>query len=173
MKLSKVVKSAVFSATAVGLGFAFIMVPNIEFISVTIFLSGLHLGYKHGSLVGGFSIMIYSILNPMGSGLAYLPLLLGQILSMIIIGTFGSYLSFFLKNVSYKNQILISGLAGFISTFIYDFITTISFPMSIGYSLNEIIIYGLSGSIFTVMHTVSNTIIFMIVVPRFIYRVKI
>lgn len=172
MNLGKIVKSAVFSATAIGLGFAFLVVPNIEFISVTIFLSGLYLGSKYGALVGGISIMIYSILNPMGSGLAYLPLLIGQIISMIIIGILGSYLSFILKKGKLKSRILFSGIAGFISTFIYDFITTISFPISVGYSLNEIIIYGISGLIFTAMHLVSNTIIFMIVVPKFIERIE-
>ena len=172
MDLSKIVKSAVFSATAVGLGFIFLVVPNIEFISVTIFLSGLYLGAKYGALVGGVSIMIYSILNPMGSGLAFLPLLIGQITSMIIIGLFGSYLSFFLKKVKSKIRILTSGLAGFTSTFIYDFTTTISFPLSVGYNLNEIIIYGMSGLIFTGMHLISNTIIFMIVVPKFIDKIK-
>ena len=172
MNLSKLVKSAIFSATAIGLGFTFLMVPNVEFISVTIFLSGFYLGSKYGALVGGVSIMIYSILNPMGSGLAYLPLLMGQIISMTIIGILGSYSSFFLKKVRLKIRILFSGLAGFISTFIYDFITTISFPLSVGYSLNEIIIYGISGLVFTSMHLISNTVIFMIVLPKFIDRIK-
>ena len=172
MNLSKIVKSAVFSATAIGLGFVFLIIPNVEFITVTIFLSGFYLGSKYGALVGGVSIMVYSILNPMGSGLAYLPLLIGQTISMIIIGIFGSFLSVFLNKVRLKIKIFISGIAGFISTFIYDFITTISFPISIGYSFNEIIIYGMSGLIFTVMHLISNTIIFMIVVPKFIEKVE-
>ena len=172
MNLNKLVKSAIFSATAIGLGFTFLMVPNVEFISVTIFLSGLYLGSRYGALVGGVSIMMYSILNPMGSGLAYIPLLIGQIISMTIIGILGSYSSFFLKKVRLKIRVLCSGLAGFISTFIYDFITTISFPLSVGYSLNEIIIYGISGLVFTAMHLISNTIIFMIVLPKFIDRIK-
>ena len=90
MELNKTVKAAVFSATAIGLGFLFMLVPNVEFITVTVFLSGLTLGAVTGGFVGASSIMIYSILNPLGSGLAYLPLLVGQIISMTGIGFFGA-----------------------------------------------------------------------------------
>ena len=38
--------------------------------------------------------------------------------------------------------------------------------------VNEIIIYGISGLVFTGMHLISNTIIFMIVLPKFIDRIK-
>ena len=90
MGLNNLVRAATFAATAIGLGFMFMLVPNVEFISVTVFLSGLTLGVLFGAMVGGTAMMIYSILNPLGSGLIYLPLLVGQIIAMAVIGTAGA-----------------------------------------------------------------------------------
>ena len=167
MELNKTVKAAVFSATAIGLGFLFMLVPNVEFITVTVFLSGLTLGAVTGGFVGGSSIMIYSILNPLGSGLAYLPLLVGQIVSMTGIGFFGALFGNILLKISSKPTIILSGLIGSFCSLWYDLITTVSFPLSAGYTFNEIIIYGISGLVFTFMHVLSNAIIFMVVIPRY------
>ena len=167
MELNKTVKAAVFSATAIGLGFLFMLVPNVEFITVTVFLSGLTLGAVTGGFVGASSIMIYSILNPLGSGLAYLPLLVGQIISMTGIGFFGALFGNILLKISSKPTIILSGLIGSFCSLWYDLITTVSFPLSAGYTFNEIIIYGISGLICTFMHVLSNAIIFMVVIPRY------
>jgi len=40
MNLNKLVQAAIFAAMAIGLGFMFMLVPNLEFITVTVFLSG-------------------------------------------------------------------------------------------------------------------------------------
>jgi len=165
--LNNTVKAAVFSATAIGLGYMFLMVPNVEFISVTIFLSGLTLGIFWGALVGGSSIMVYSVLNPLGSGLAFLPLLLGQIVAMIGIGVAGATIGKLLIKLQLKLMIIFSALTGFLCTFWYDLITTVAFPISAGYDFHEIIIYSISGIIFTLMHLISNSIIFMIVIPGY------
>ncbi len=73
MTLNNLVKAAIFSSTAIGLGFVFMFIPNLEFISVTVFLSGLTLGGYIGAIVGGTSMLVYSGLNPLGSGLIHLP----------------------------------------------------------------------------------------------------
>ena len=159
-----------FAATAIGLGYMFLLVPNVEFISVTIFLSGLYLGALPGLFVGGSSIMIYSILNPLGSGLAFLPLLFSQVFSMAGIGLSGYYIGKIIIKISPKNRMIISVLAGFSCTIWYDFITTISFPLSAGYGYKETLIYGISGLFFTLLHLISNSLIFMIVVPKFVER---
>ena len=83
MNLNKLVRAAIFAAMAIGLGFMFMLVPNLEFISVTVFLAGLTLGISYGAMVGGTAMLIYSVMNPLGSGLIYLTLLIGQILAMV------------------------------------------------------------------------------------------
>ena len=61
MNLNNLVKAAIFSSTAIGLGFVFMFIPNLEFISVTVFLSGLTLGGYIGAIVGGTSMLGFLI----------------------------------------------------------------------------------------------------------------
>ena len=58
MNLNNFVKAAIFTAMAIALGFVFMLIPNVEFISVTVFLSGLTLGLGFGAMVGGLMIGI-------------------------------------------------------------------------------------------------------------------
>ena len=109
MNLNKLVQAAIFAAMAIGLGFMFMLVPNLEFITVTVFLSGLTLGMGYGTLVGGTAMLIYSAMNPLGSGLIYITLLLGQILAMAGIGLLGSISKQFLK---IDNPLVCSIVAG-------------------------------------------------------------
>jgi len=80
MELNKLVRAAIFCALAVGMGFSLMLIPNVELITVIVFISGLYLGIGWGTIVGGTAIFIYSGLNPMGSGLAFPPLFVMQIL---------------------------------------------------------------------------------------------
>ena len=115
MNLNKLVQAAIFAAMAIGLGFMFMLVPNLEFITVTVFLSGLTLGMGYGTLVGGTAMLIYSAMNPLGSGLIYFTLLLGQILAMAGIGLLGSISKQFLRNdlISREKKRIINKSTGF------------------------------------------------------------
>ena len=90
--LTKLVRAAMFAALAVGLGYSLMLVPNIELITVIIFLSGLTLGIRWGILVGAVSEFIFSAMNPLGSSLMFPPLIAAQIISMIIVGLSGGLL---------------------------------------------------------------------------------
>ena len=172
MNLNNLVKAAIFTSTAIALGFIFMLIPNVEFISVTVFLSGLTLGLGFGTMVGGTSMFIYSVFNPLGSGLIYLPLLFGQVIAMSLIGIFGAMTSKVLMNLSFKILIPIAGTIGCLSAICYDGLTTMSYPISAGYSWEETIAYAISGLIFTIMHMISNTLIFSIVVPGYLHRIS-
>ena len=141
-----------------GFGFVFILIPNLEFISVTVFLAGMTLGFYFGAIVGGTSMLIYSVLNPLGSGLIYFPLLVSQILAMGVIGFLGASVRIFLFNLSYRMLIPISGILGFLSALWYDGVTTLAYPISAGYNLDEALAYAVSGILFTLMHIFSNTL---------------
>ena len=170
MNLNKMVRAAIFSAMAIGLGFMFMLVPNLEFISVTVFLSGLTLGIPYGVMVGGTTMLIYSTMNPLGSGLVYPTLLAGQIIAMALIGMIGSFSFSILRNAKSWLLIGVAGLAGFFCGLLYDVITTVTYPLSAGYSWEETLAYGISGILFTLMHLVSNSIIFALVVPGYLRR---
>lgn len=167
MDLNKLVRASIFTALAIGLGFSLIMVPNIELITVIIFLAGLTLGIGWGVLVGGTAELIFSVLNPFGSGLVFPPLLLAQVLSMMIVGLAGGLMRplFFKREFSAKN---IAGLAitGFVLTFIFDSLTTLSYPISVGFDLPQTVGIYISGIGFTILHQVSNAIVFAIGIPR-------
>ena len=48
---SNLVKAAIFSAVAIGMGFSLMLIPNIELITVVVFLSGLYpVSYTHLTL---------------------------------------------------------------------------------------------------------------------------
>lgn len=167
MDLNKLVRASIFTALAIGLGFSLIMVPNIELITVIIFLAGLTLGIGWGVLVGGTAELIFSILNPFGSGLVFPPLLLAQVLSMMIVGLAGGLMRplFFKREFSAKN-IADLAITGFILTFIFDSLTTLSYPFSVGFDLPQTVGIYISGIGFTILHQVSNAIVFAIGVPR-------
>lgn len=172
MNLPSLVRASIFSAVAIGLGFMFMLVPNIEFISITVFLSGLTLGFSWGIAVGASSMLIYSSFNPLGSGLVYFTLLMSQILSMSIIGILGALARKNLKDLSPRSQVIIASLFGLIGTLIYDISTNLAYPISAGYPLKETFTYAISGIFFTSIHLVSNTVIFSVVVPAYLRKIK-
>jgi len=169
MELNNLVKAAIFSALAIGLGYAFLFVPNIEFITVIVFISGLTLGIKTGMIVGGSSMFIFSAMNPIGSGLIFPPLLIGQVLSMLIIGLVGGLLKpLFNANHHHRFQAILAGLCGLGCALLYDISTTIAYPISVGYGFKQTVGYAISGILFTFIHQISNVIIFSIVVPKYL-----
>lgn len=167
MDLNKLVRASIFTALAIGLGFSLIMVPNIELITVIVFLAGLTLGIGWGVLVGGTAELIFSIMNPFGSGLVFPPLLLSQVISMIIIGVAGGILRpVFFKRAFSRKSIVGLAITGFILTFIFDSLTTLSYPISVGFDLPQTIGIYISGIGFTILHQLSNAFVFAIGVPR-------
>ena len=173
MELNNLVRAAIFCALAIGMGFSLMLVPNIELITVIIFISGLTLGWRWGALVGGTAIFIYSGLNPMGSGLSFPPLFFMQILGMAITGfTGGLFRSFFLEKEINLFSLITLGLLGFICTFIYDFLTLISYPLSAGLGLSGIIAALVKGIGFTLLHEISNAVVFVVTIPKVIKYLK-
>ena len=171
MNLNNLVKASIFTSIAIGLGFFFMLIPNLEFISITVFLAGLTLGASFGAIVGCTSMLIYSVLNPLGSGLIYLPLLISQILAMGSIGVVGAISRLFLFSLSIWALAFASGFIGIFCAVWYDGITTLAYPISAGYNWDAALAYSISGIMFTFMHIFSNAIIFSVVIPGYINRI--
>jgi hypothetical protein len=172
MDLNKLVRASIFTALAIGLGFSLLMVPNVELITVIVFLAGLTLGVRYGILVGGTAELIFTILNPFGSGLVFPPLLISQVLSMIIIGTAGGLMrSLFFKRGFSKNNIVGLAFTGFILTLIFDSLTTLSYPLTAGFDWPQTIGIYITGIGFTLLHQLSNAIIFAIGIPHIIKHI--
>ena len=170
---SNLVKAAIFSAVAIGMGFSLMLIPNIELITVVVFLSGLYLGIWWGGLVGMTSMAIYSGMNPMGSGLSFPPLFAMQIIGMSLTGIIGGLVRpfFFVKQF---NVFLISSLAilGFTVTLIYDMLTLIAYPIAAGLGFSGILAALIKGLGFTLLHEISNAIVFVVSIPRIVKLLK-
>ncbi len=170
---SNLVKAAIFSAVAIGMGFSLMLIPNIELITVVVFLSGLYLGIRWGGVVGMTSMAIYSGMNPMGSGLSFPPLFAMQIIGMSLTGIIGGLVRpfFFVKQF---NVFLISSLAilGFTVTLIYDMLTLIAYPIAAGLGFSGMLAALIKGLGFTLLHEISNAIVFVISIPRVIKLLK-
>ena len=111
-------------------------------------------------------------MNPLGSGLIYLTLLLGQILAMAGIGLLGSISKQFFKIDNPFACSLFAGGIGLVCTLLYDGVTTLTYPISAGYDWDETVAYAISGLLFTFMHLVSNAVIFSLVVPGYLRRIS-
>ena len=167
MELINLVRAAIFCAMAIAVGYSLMMVPNIELITVTIFLSGLILNAFWGALVGLVAMGIYSGLNPLGSGLGFPPLFLAQLISMSLCGVIGGFLKpFFVTNRYNISRLVLLGLSGFVVTLIYDVFTLISYPIFSGLGVVGVYAALVKGLGFTLLHQLSNVFIFIITVPR-------
>jgi hypothetical protein len=166
MELKRLVRAAIFTALAVGVGFSLVLVPNVELITVVIFLSGLTLGPGWGMLVGGTAEFVFSALNPLGSGLIFPPLFVAQVLSMVIVGAVGGLLRpFFFVRSFPPVRVGSLALVGFLLTFLYDSLTTLSYPVAAGFEGPQTLGIYLSGLGFTLVHQVFNGLIFALGVP--------
>jgi hypothetical protein len=113
-----------FTSAAVGAGFALAYVPNIELITAIVFAAGVYLGLSWGSVVGAVSMLIFSGVNPMGSGF-------NQSSTRNRSGHFNGSNSCYRRSAQFldffhqvdKTQIVFLGISGGLLTFIYDSLT--------------------------------------------------
>lgn len=165
----KITWSATFIALGVALGFALSRIPNVELVTSTIFLSGFLLGPKKGFIVGLCTECIYSVLNPYG--VAALPLLAAQMLSMGITGSAGGWLGG--RNLDGKRFFAFKcGLAGFFCTLLFDALTTLSFIPINHFSMKQLAASMVIGTWFYVAHLTSNSALFVVLVPGLIRTAK-
>lgn len=162
-----------FTALAVGSGYALLLVPNVELITSIIFVSGVYLGSRRGMIVGIVAEFVFSATNPLGSGLVFLPLLVAQMTGMGLVGFAGGLFRKPLLSGNWPlGKLLFLGATGAVLTFFYDTITTLAYPLSAGFGAKQMAAYWMAGMGFTVIHQVSNAIIFFTALPRVFARIR-
>lgn len=161
-----------FTALAVGSGFALLLIPNVELVTAVVFVSGVSLGPGWGLTVGLLSEFVFSTANPLGSGLVFLPLLVSQLIGMGLVGLAGGLFRsvFQSRNWSLPKVILI-GATGAILTFLFDTLTTLSYPVAMGFEFRQTAAIYVAGMAFTVLHQVSNAVIFATALPQVFRRI--
>lgn len=164
---SKIAKMGISIALAIALKWVLLQVPNVEPISFVVFSSGYILGAIEGGIVGLLTMLVYSVFNPYG--MAPLPVLIAQVISMAFIGLTGGVvakLTWFSKaNTTLK--FLAIGAIGLVLTLVYDILTN----LAVAYMAGQLIPILIGGIVFSLVHIISNTIIFAVLSPA-IFRVK-
>lgn len=164
--IRKLAYLGVFIALVMGVGFALVIVPNVELVTALIFLAGVLMGWRSGILIGGVGEMLFSVFNPMGSGLLFPPMLVAQVISMGIVGGVGGLCRSLIldENPSFGRNLII-GAIGFGLTLFYDILVSLAFPLTAGFNWKGIVSTLLAGVVFSALHLVVNTMIFMGLVP--------
>ncbi len=159
------------AALAVVLGYLFIFIPNIEPVTATLFIAGVMLGPRLGLMTALVAELIYSLFNPMG--MAPLPILAAQLISMSLVGLAGGFLHTKPGLIQKRTFFIWSGAIGFVLTLIFDVSTTLSFAwFSAGASGEKILSQFFAGTLFYSSHILGNTAIFIFVVPLLLRRIS-
>ena len=152
---SRFTTTAVLIALGVALGLLLAPIPNLEGVSAVSFFAGYMVGCRGGGLVGGISIVLLSLLNPLGP--APPPVLAAQWVGMASIGCTGSlWRKAILQG---KGAELMALVLGVVLTLYYDLLTNYGVAVSIGRWRDPLPVM-ISGVPLSVMHTVSNGMIF-------------
>ncbi len=148
----------------VALGFALSGIPNVELMTMTVFIAGHLLGWRLGATVGAASIAAYSLFNPLGAAMP--PLLIAQVVGFSIIGAGGAFVGPVIVRLRLRwTAFLMCGLVGFFLTFTYDVITNIGAYFTITGEQAPSSLYKFvgAGMLFMIMHIVWNTALFLVV----------
>lgn len=158
--------AAMLTALTVALGYALAAVPNVELMTITVFISGYLLGARLGMMVGAVSMAIHSLFNPMGAALP--PLMLAQMGAFILVACAGAWCAPALCRLRYRvAEIAFAGLTGFLVTLVYDLATSVAaYFVAIDPSSTLRLWQFVSGGVlFMLMHMVWNTGLFLVVLP--------
>ncbi len=161
MNLREIILMAIFIALAIAGGLVLAQFPNIELVTVVIFLSGLMLGATRGFVVGAVAEFLYSFFNPYG--VAAPPLLIAQVISMAFAGVAGGLLRFLVDR--HLPPVWLLGVIGFSLTFVFDLLTTVSITLFTGTGIAGFWAAAVLGLYFYIAHQVSNTLIFALLLP--------
>ena len=156
----KAIRAALFTALSVALGFLLAAVPNVELMTLSVFLAGIFCGPRAGILVGVVSESLFSLLNPLGPALP--PLFAAQLVGFGLVGLAGGLLGPRLRP-GRSGAVVASALAGFALTLVYDTLTNAATalialgPRRMAEGLGGIFA---AGALFMGIHVGVNTAVF-------------
>jgi uncharacterized membrane protein len=150
-------------ALIVAAGYSLAAVPNVELVTLLIFVSGFLLGRRVGPVVGAVSWGLYSLLNPMGAAVP--PVLAAQLASGALVGLTGALAGpFYLERVPRPVGMLLCGLTGLILTLLYQVaVNTAAFITFVDdRGVRAFWAFMAGGIAFTATHLVWNTAVFLV-----------
>ena len=156
--------AGLLAALTTAAGYALAGVPNVELVTVLIFVSGFLLGAKLGAAVGAVSWAAHSMFNPLGAALP--PIFAAQVVSGVLVGCMGGLLGRRLVRV--RNRLAASLAAGFIGlvlTVVFQLLvnTAFFFTFTDDGASRSLYKYLLAGLVFTLTHLIWNAAVFAVV----------
>ncbi len=149
-------RAALFVALAVGLGFAGSVIPNVELVSITVFLGGAATGAAYGGFIGLAAELLFSGLNPLGPAL---PLVFAaQLTGMATCGVAGGLLGPHLLRCTVAFRTTLLALTGFVLTLLFDVLTN----LGLGLHLGPVAATLAGGLALSVVHVVANMFVFAV-----------
>ncbi len=163
MKKKGIFASLMIALTA-ALGYAFAALPNIEFMTLTVFIAGYLLGWRLGMIVGAAAMSLHAAFNPLGFSLP--PLMAVQVASFALIGLAGSVVAPLLKRVPFRPLVFVSaGMTGFVLTLMYDLSTSMgAYVVGVGIT-DGLWKFVIGGVLFMITHQVWNAALFFVALP--------
>lgn len=149
-----------------GVFFAFI--PNIEFVTLLCFMTGVIFGPWRGMVIAGTAEALFSAMNPIGSGLAFPILFLFQLLAMAITALVGGFFHRRPTPEQGARVHLCFGILGGVLTLFYDFLTALSLPLTAGIEDGTLWGTALAGIPFFLVHIAANALLFALFMPGMI-----
>ena len=162
-------RAGVLVAVTIVMGWLTLYIPNVELVTAMVFLSGYWCGPWWGMIVGFLGEGLFSLTNPYGMPLP--PLLIAQCVGMTFAGLVGGWVRKHLRQENKYHSIITLAVVGLVVTVIFDIITTISFPISMGLPLSMVWYSLIGGTIFMAIHGLSNIVIFVVFVRMVIIRI--
>jgi hypothetical protein len=169
----RIADTGILLALFLALGYLFLYIPNVEFITLIAWLGGLLLGAGRGLFVALVGEAIFSVMNPLGSSLVFLPLFVAQITGFALIALSGAAARFWISKLLHHKLLLtvFAALNGLLVTLIYDLLTTLAFPLASGFSKEQTIATLLAGIPFVSIHLVVNTATFALILPSLLLQI--
>lgn len=171
----RVALTGVFTALSVILGYMLIFLPNIELITLMIFLSGFMIGKKEGLLVGAFSSFIFCFFNPMGS--SSLPLFTVQLTYYSSVGLMGGITKQLIQDKKFFKPsedlyvypvLIIFGTLAVVMTTLFSVFIEFAGYISIAGAAVPFLTYFLLGIPYSIIHIIGNLLGFVIILPGLI-----
>jgi hypothetical protein len=153
--------ACLLAAVAASLGFALSGVPNVELVTLVVFVSGFLLGPLYGAGVGAAAATALSVFNPLGAALP--PVVAAQAAGQALSGLCGGIAGPALARVPGRTAArLAAGAAGLGLTVFYDVVTSAGAYVVIAgeKSIEGLVKFVAAGILFVGLHIVWNTVLF-------------
>lgn len=145
-------------------GFALAGIPNVELLTLLVFLSGFLLGTGSGALIGAASWGLFSAFNPMGAAVP--PVLAAQVVGGGLIGAAGGFLGpLFLRFPHRAAAVAACALTGAVLTLMFQvLVNAVAFwVFTDDRAAGAMWVFIAGGIAFTLTHLIWNTAVFLVV----------